>query len=121
MPPLPDREANPAGGRPRGFLWLAGAAWLALATAIGARLAGLAADDFYITYRYAQSVAAGRRAKEPEQQRVRRLGDAEDPLARIEHQAATGGEALGVAIGDVEVVRREAGEARTRCCSGSFA
>jgi len=60
MPPLPDREANPAGGRPRGFLWLAGAAWLALATAIGARLAGLAADDFYITYRYAQSFAAGR-------------------------------------------------------------
>src|SRR6185295_4827722 len=56
---------------------------------------------------------AGRRAEEPEQQRVRRLGDAEDPLARIEHQAATGGEALGVAIGDVEVVRREAGEART--------
>jgi hypothetical protein len=38
---------------------IAAGAWAVLAAAIGWRLAGLAVDDFFITYRYAQNLAGG--------------------------------------------------------------
>jgi hypothetical protein len=45
--------------RDRALVGIAAGAWALLAAAIGWRLRGLAVDDFFITYRYAQNLAGG--------------------------------------------------------------
>src|ERR1700730_17613059 len=58
LPPAPHHSRDSP--RLRWWRWCGWGAWIAEATAIAARFAGRAADDIYITYRYAYNLASGR-------------------------------------------------------------